>query len=265
MGLKKWYIKICRYVFGVKYITIFKGLLKGYKWSTAYNYEYILGNYEDDKVIKQILHWCKPNTVFYDLGANIGYYSILAAQKITTGKIYSVEPLPENSNVLKKHLQINANKLQSKVIEIHEFVIADVSKEVEFSNHAVYNDGNTYVSKSFVFNEAVQKIKVQAYSIDDLIAKGHLLPDIIKIDVEGAELDVLKGAIKTLESSKPNIFLATHSCHVPNINEHCIAFLQQLNYVCIHTGNYNKNYKGLDDYFAVHQSKLNQFIFTTLE
>jgi FkbM family methyltransferase len=265
MDLQRWYIKICRYLLSIKYITIFSGWLKGYKWSIKYNYEYIFGNYENEKVVSQILHWCEQDTVFYDLGANIGYYSILAAQKITTGKIYSFEPLPENVAVFKKHLQLNANKLKNKIIEIHEFAIADVSKEVEFSNHAVYNDGNTYVNQSFVFNEAIQKISVQAYSIDELVVKGYLLPDVIKIDVEGAELDVLKGAIKTLENNKPNIFLATHSCHVPHINEECIAFLKQLNYVCVHTGNHNKNYKGLDDYFAVHESKLNQFIFTTLE
>jgi FkbM family methyltransferase len=265
MGLQRWYIKICRYLLGIKYITIFSGWLKGYKWSTAYNYEYILGNYEDEKVLNQILHWCKTDTVFYDLGANIGYYSILAAQKITSGKIYSFEPLPENIKVFKKHLQLNKTKLQSKVIELNEFAIADENKIVEFSNHAVYNDGNTYVNQSFVFTEAAQKITVQAFSIDELIAKGYLLPDVLKIDVEGAELDVLNGARKTLESSKPNIFLATHSCHVPNINEECITFLQKLNYVCVHTGNHNKNYKGLDDYFAIHESKLNQFIFTTIE
>jgi FkbM family methyltransferase len=265
MGLQRWHIKIRRYFFGAKYIAIFNGLLKGYKWSTAYSYEYILGNYENEKVLNQILHWCKPNTIFYDLGANIGYHSILAAQKITVGKIYSFEPLPKNMSVFKAHLQLNETKLKNKVIELNEFAIADVSKEVEFSNHDNYNDGNTYVNQSFVFNEATQKIKVQAYSIDELITKSYLLPDVIKIDVEGAELDVLKGAVKTLESSKPNIFLATHSCHVPNINTQCIEFLKQLNYVCVHTGNYNKNYNGLDDYFAVHESKLNQLIFTAIE
>ena len=254
--IKRWYIKICRYLFFQKYLPVMAGPLKGYLWSTAGSYEYILGNYEDPAALKTFLSWLKTNTVYYDVGANIGFHSLTANRFITTGKIYSFEPLPSARNQFEKHISLNKKFIRDNNIKLLPFAVSDTAKQVEFSNSKIAMDGNTYIKESPVFTGAAKKIIVQCYSIDGLLEQGYDKPDIIKIDVEGAEYDVLRGAINALQEYKPNILLATHDCHLPGVQESCVVFLKQLGYQLKHTGSHNKQLDGLDDYIAIHQSKL---------
>jgi FkbM family methyltransferase len=254
--IKRWYIKICRYLFRKKYLPVMDGPLEGYLWSTSCSYEYILGNYEYPGTLKTFLSWLKPGSVFYDLGANAGYYALMANRLIDSGKIYSFEPLPAARELFEKHTEINKELITKDNITLLPFAISDTEREIEFSNNTGHGEGNTYINTSGVFTGAGQRITVQCYSIDGLMDKGYAGPDIIKIDVEGAEFDVLKGAIDTLKRYKPNILLATHDCHLPGVKENCLEFLRQLGYELKHTGQHNKQLDGLDDYIAIHQSRL---------
>jgi len=249
------YIKTARYLFGQKFMKVMAGPLRGYRWTTRSSYEYIIGNYEDPAVLETFCSWLKPNTVFYDLGGNVGFYAILANRFITEGKIYSFEPLPAVRAVFEKHLAINQKLLINNNISILPFAIADEEREISFSNNAKQQDGNTYIKGSSVYAAAKDIIWVKAFPIDGLLQKGYEPPDIIKIDVEGAEYDVLCGAVNTLQQYKPNILLATHDCHLPGVKDKCIDLLQELGYIIKHTGHYNKQVEGLDDYIAVHPVK----------
>lgn len=255
-SFKRWYIKFCRYLFRKRYVTVMAGPLKGYQWTTGSSYEYIIGNYEDPDVLHTFCSWLKPTTVFFDLGANVGFYSLLADRFITAGKIYSFEPLPALRAGFEQHIAINKDQMNNTRIKILPFAISDREKEVVFSNNADQQDGNTYISGSAVFERSEDKITVKCFSIDELLLQGYEVPDIIKIDVEGAEYDVLKGAVNTLKKFRPNILLATHDCHLPGVKENCIEFLQALGYNLQHTGGHNKKLSGLDDYIAVHPGKL---------
>jgi len=255
-SLRRWYIKVCRYLFRKKYLPVMAGPLKGYLWSTGSSYDYILGSYDDPQTLKTFCSWLRPNTVFYDLGANVGYYALIANRFISDGKIYSFEPLPFLRSIFDQHIELNKKLIQHKSIHILPFAISDQEKEIAFSNNADHREGNTYVASSENFANAKESIKVKCYSIDELLQQGYAAPDIIKIDVEGAELDVLNGAINTLKEYKPNILLATHDCHLPGVKDQCVELLQGLGYTVKHTGHYQKHLPGLDDYIAVHQTKL---------
>ena len=228
---------------------VFEGPLKGFLWSTHSSYDYLTGGYEDPAVMQTFFSWLRPASVFYDLGANVGYYAFLASQRIETGRIYSFEPIPRNIEIFSKHLELNKGKIRNDIISLEPLAVSDSEKEVVFSNDPSEVEGNTYVK------DRAQGIKVKSYSIDGLVKKGFMLPDIIKIDVEGAEYDVLKGAIDTLRSARPNILLATHDCHLPGVKDKCIAFLESLGYTLQHTGHFNKHVPGLDDYIAIHKDK----------
>ncbi len=230
------------------------GPLKGYQWPTSRSYEYILGNNEPAEVMQQFCSWFKPGSVFYDVGSNIGFYSFIANRYIVSGKIYAIEPMPFNNRLFKELLLLNKEKVAKNNIEILEFAIADTEKEVEFSNDEVFAEGNTYVSSAVAF--AGEKIKIQCYSVDKLVQMGYAVPDVIKIDIEGAEYDALIGAAGTLKKYTPNIFLATHDCIVPGIKDKCIQYLEAAGYVVKHTGYHNKNMNGLDDFIAIHKNKL---------
>lgn len=232
------------------------GPLKGYLWSAASSYEYILGNYEDPKTIDTFLSWLKPGSVFYDLGANAGYFTLIANRVITEGKIYSFEPSPAARHLFEKHLEINSDKITAGNISLLPFAISNAEKQIEFSDSNIQKEGNTYIKGSPIFSGAENKITVQCYSVDGLLDQGFERPDVMKIDVEGAEYDVLQGAVKTLQLYKPGILLATHDCHLPGVQEECVQLLKQLGYTVKHTGNYNKQMDGLDDYIAIHQARL---------
>jgi FkbM family methyltransferase len=248
---KNWYIKCCRYLFKKRYLSIMAGPLKGYQWPTERSYEYITGTNEPPEVMSTFCSWFSPHSVFYDIGSNIGYYSFIANTFITNGRIYAFEPTSFNNELFKQLLHINKNKMPADNIELHEFAISDAEKEVLFSNNVNSAEGNTYIPGAPNFKG--DTTKVPCYSIDTLCKMGYAPPDIIKIDVEGAEYDVLLGAAYTLATYKPNIFLATHNCIVPEIKEKCLTYLETLGYTITHTGYHNKTMEGLDDYLAIHK------------
>ena len=254
--INRWLIKICRYIFRQKFLTIMAGPLKGYLWSTSSSYDYILGQYEDPETMKFFLAWLKPDSVYYDIGSNIGFHALTANRVISTGKIYAFEPMPAVRAIFEKHISLNNKLIISNSIKIFPIAISNKEQQVEFSNDIAHRDGNTYIEESYIFSGTEKKITVQCQSIDGLMQQGYDKPDIIKIDVEGAEYDVLTGAKNTLQLYRPNILLATHDCHLPGVQEKCVHFLEQLGYRLQHTGKHNKYMDGLDDYIAVHKSKL---------
>ncbi|WP_460559073.1 FkbM family methyltransferase [Ferruginibacter profundus] len=254
MFFKYWYIRICRYLLQKKYLTIMAGPLKGYRWPVSRSYDYITGTNESDEVMAEFCSWLGPGTVFYDIGSNIGYYSFIANTFISTGKIYAIEPTAFNNQLFHQLVLINKNKLQHNTIQLCPFAVADTAKEVLFSNNTVFAEGNSYIPVAN--NNKAEKIKVQCYSIDGLLQMGYAAPDVIKLDVEGAEYDALIGATQTLQQYKPNLLVATHDCIVPGIKEKVVVHLQALGYIVKHTGYHNKAMAGLDDYIAVHKEKL---------
>lgn len=256
MWFRRLYIKCCRYLLGRRFLRVMSGPLKGYWFTVSRSYEYLLGNYESPEVLDIFRSWCGRGTVFYDLGAAVGYHSLLADRFIDDGSIFAFEPFPANAALFREHLQRNAGQLKGNTIELLPFAIAEEDGELLFSGNNQQTDGNSYISSSPVFKNSGEPIRVQAFSIDSLVRQGYPVPGIIKIDVEGAEFDVLKGARATLDAHHPHLLLATHDYHLPGVRENCLAFLKAMGYVMRHTDNYNQQIEGLDDYICIHQSRL---------
>ena len=228
--------------------------MKGYKWSTRYNYDYLTGDYEDKEIVDIFCSWLNSDSVLFDLGANVGYYAFIANKYISTGKIYSFEPLPANIDTFNTHLQLNAKRIKNNSINLLPYAISDKEKEVVFSNNEETIEGNTYID-SVLHTGSLKNLVIKCFSIDGLLEQGYRNPDVIKIDVEGAEYDVLRGAEKALMKYRPNILLATHDCHLPGVRKRCVDFLQQLGYEVRLLSSY-KIIKGLDDYIAIHKENI---------
>jgi|TARA_B110000459_G_scaffold194033_1_gene232966 FkbM family methyltransferase len=145
-------------------------------------------------------------TIFWDIGANIGLFTLYASQKHNNIKIFSFEPSTSNLRVLSRNISIN--KLQER-ISINQFPLTKnensylVLKETRFQEGCASNtfgedfghDGNKIHEKN--------SYKVFGNNINNLIDKKILdLPDYIKIDVDGIEHLILEGADKYLNSKK---------------------------------------------------------------
>lgn len=161
--------------------------------------------------LKQCL---KPGDSFWDIGANWGLISLPAAQIVgTSGRVIAVEPSPSNLAWLKRHIALN--QCETIVTVLEAAVCEQPGGSVSFS---LLNDGRS-PSNSLMFSSSVngespevsQQISVPAISLDSLLAEQGRSPKVVKIDVEGAEFKVLKGATKLLNSdSAPILMLAVH-------------------------------------------------------
>ncbi|MEN3044236.1 MAG: FkbM family methyltransferase [Candidatus Hydrothermales bacterium] len=171
-----------------------------------------LGIYEKE-VIKKLTKELEHNIVYYDVGAHIGYYTLLFSKFAKL--VYSFEPEPRNFYFLKEHIRLNR------------------IKNVKILNIAVYSE-----NKKFNFdvkdNRTEGKIKengilkVSAFTLDYLCFKKKLyFPDFIKIDVEGAEFEVLKGAVNLLNLKKPKILISFHG---EDIKKNTFLFLSNIGY-----------------------------------
>jgi len=139
----------------------------------------------------------KKNDIVIDVGANIGYYTLLFSRLVgNLGKVFGFEPEPYNFELLKKNVEINNYNnitFEQKAISKNSGTINLYLAKNGIVGHRIYN--------SDVCNGS---IKVEMISLDDYFSKLDLTDkiDFVKIDVEGAELGVFKGMEKILNESK---------------------------------------------------------------
>jgi FkbM family methyltransferase len=146
----------------------------------------------ESKLVREQL---KPGMTVYNIGANLGYYALLASECVgAEGKVYAFEPAPENFELLRRTISENgcAN------IELFPSAVSDRSGEATLSISAT-NSGDHQLR----MDSSRDHIQVPTVSIDEFIKKGHASPNAIIMDVQGAELDVLRGAKSLLASNAP--------------------------------------------------------------
>jgi FkbM family methyltransferase len=131
---------------------------------------------------------------FVDIGANIGYFTVIAANSVGgEGAVHSYEPISENVELLKRN--IDSNNLKN--VNIRESVVSSFSGEIEIGISA--RKGQHSTKKDFK-----ERKKKKCVTLDEEIKQEI---DLIKIDVEGAELQVIEGAMATIKRFKPAIIL----------------------------------------------------------
>jgi FkbM family methyltransferase len=150
--------------------------------------------------VKEHLH---RGSVFVDIGAHSGYFSLLAGKEVgPTGVVLAIEPSPKAAQELR--LNIEASNLENVIVE--EVACSDLGEPTFLYLH---NDSNSSMSSLSSRNVSDgEKVRVECVGLDAL-AEKHALHrvDLIKIDVEGAELGVLRSGRRTIEKFLPVIVL----------------------------------------------------------
>lgn len=153
--------------------------------------------------------------VFFDIGANVGYYTILASRLAgPTGCVVAFEPVPRNLEFLRLHREMN----DAANVTIMPVALSDRAGKAKFSlgpNNAMGHIGEG------------GELTVDTMTLDDAVIELGVGPDILKIDVEGSERDLLEGAKNTLRRYRPMIFLSTHS---DELRSWCLEQLRELGY-----------------------------------
>ena len=143
----------------------------------------------------------KEGDVFYDIGANVGFFSVIAAKLVgNIGKVYAFEPGGENA----ASIRYNAGLNKFEQIEVIEKAVSITSGTAQLLL-AQYSGGHAFATAD-VPPDLAGETTVDLVSIDELIIQQQIVPpNFIKVDVEGAELDVLKGMQETIKTYQPTI------------------------------------------------------------
>jgi FkbM family methyltransferase len=138
------------------------------------------------------------NTVFLDIGANIGYFSIAIGNRLKrSGKVFAVEPHPTLTNLIERSVQLNSLEA---VVQIFQCAVSDQEGALDL----FYPDDHLGKGSSTRnADEQGRCLSVHAHRLDSLLPQDVVV-DLIKIDVEGHELSVLRGMHEVLQRS-PNV------------------------------------------------------------
>jgi FkbM family methyltransferase len=194
---------------GLNEITVAGGELAGERLYLDLQAEkdYWLGTYEAE-LQAAVREWVQQGWVAYDVGANIGYVSIMLAKAVgPSGQVYAFEALPANLERLRTHLALNDLTEQVQVIAA---AVVDQYQPVHFLVGPSGGMGKAEGSAGRRV-EYIDKIDVPGVSLDDFVyQQGNPQPQIIKMDIEGGEVLALKGMSRMMAEARPLIFLELH-------------------------------------------------------
>ena len=132
----------------------------------------------------------KPDSVVFDIGANVGYFGIVAGTDIKTGEIHFFEANPDFIPLIKKSVEVNG---LSKFSYINNFAVSNKDNEILELNFAKDFWGSSTLHKEILNVEVEKKIKVQTISLDSYCRTNEIRKvDIVKIDVEAHEESVFR-------------------------------------------------------------------------
>src|SRR6266436_8020007 len=190
---------------GESQVYVCQGALEGYRMSIDWNRfrSFVYGTWEPE-VLRAVTATVNPGMTVIDIGAHIGYYTLLFAKCVgPDGRVAAFEPLPVNFELLKKNIQLNeltyVQAFSQAVFSRNEEIILTVPDDLPHSGDAsAYHGGG---GKQF---------RVPAIALDTFCDSASLRPDILKLDVEGAEYDVLIGAERTIDRYRPKLLIELH-------------------------------------------------------
>jgi FkbM family methyltransferase len=141
-----------------------------------------------------------PGMVVWDVGANIGYFSLIAARLGAT--VHAFEPVPANAAAIKTNASANG---YTAAVNVH---IAAVAAQPGRASFLVLDDaGWSHLADRGQHAHTREEIEVEVIALDELALPA---PDVIKIDVEGSEIAVLQGARRVLTKARPVVIIETH-------------------------------------------------------
>ncbi|NQV74143.1 FkbM family methyltransferase [bacterium] len=179
-------------------------------------------------------HFVKQSTTFLDIGANVGFYSAMAAVYSPSTTVHAFEPLPAAFTYLKENLRLN----QASNAIAHQIALSDASGETSF--FFALNPKFDFVENQLTSTGSldqdqaartaqVKEIKVTLSTLDDFVSKQKIDQiDLIKMDTEATEHLVLDGARETISRFRPIIL-----CEVlpGKVESEIQARIEALNYV----------------------------------
>lgn len=202
---------------------------KGLRFDAGpYTKRFASGQYERP-VQEALASVVRPADVCCDIGANLGFFSVLLGRLAGPGgSIYAFEPVPQNASAIGRNARLN--RLENIKVLTVALSCVDGRGELLLAHHV----GGAVLKSAGTPPDLAGRIDVETASLDTLVDRGQVKPpNVIKIDVEGAEMEVLQGMQRVLRQWSPTVILelddeATGVCERKVST--CRSFLQDLGY-----------------------------------
>jgi len=146
--------------------------------------------------------------VVWDIGANIGFYSLIASRLVGDGEVVAFEPLPVNQEAIRRNIALNG---VSNVV-VSGVALADSEGTADLQIHTRQTWAKLDTSADTAFQEELQAtghIRVEVSTIDAQL-RDLPVPGFVKIDIEGAEVAALRGASRLLSEHRPTVLCELH-------------------------------------------------------
>ena len=155
---------------------------------------------------ERCIEFSRAASCVFDIGAHVGFVTLPLSRNIAEGgTVYSFEPGRANMQLLRRHLNMNE---VSNVIAVDALIGGTDGTLVDFHEIDEPSGMNSIAMKRGRFTYSTDRKAV--LSLDTFCAANGLSPDLMKIDVEGSELEVLTGARETLSKNQPILMLSLH-------------------------------------------------------
>jgi FkbM family methyltransferase len=160
----------------------------------------VMGNLRMQRMLDSLLH---PGDTVVDVGANIGYNTFYAAHRVgPSGRVYAVEPAQDNLSVL--YANLFANNLRN--VFVLPYAAGSRHQLAQFFLRGEVSAVNSLFHDNF-YAPVTETVEVLTVPLDELIPDT---PDLVKIDVEGAELDVLQGMARMIDAPSLRLIVEWH-------------------------------------------------------
>lgn len=164
-------------------------------------------------ITKLLLENLEPETCFVDIGAHLGYYTILASNKLTNGEVVSFEMDKTNYNILMKNIALN----KCTNVKAHNSAVTNYVGISKYVTNIILTSVMSRLDKRIENNKKKSKKVVKAITLNEFFKENYSKPDVIKIDVEGSEMNVLNGMDKILDQKKKlTMFIEIHPGFLKN-------------------------------------------------
>jgi FkbM family methyltransferase len=186
--------------------TIQQGLGKGLRFNTGNSVAGFMLGTSEPGLQDAFSLFLQPGMTVYDVGANVGFYSVISSRIVgPSGRVVAFEPLDENVRSIRHNADLNGfDRLQ-----VQGLALGKIDGHAQFSLSSNSNWG--MLASVGTPDAAAGSRTVRVARLDSLIKEGGLVPPgLMKIDVEGAEADVLEGAEQTLRTARPILFIDLH-------------------------------------------------------
>lgn len=214
-GEKSRFYSVIRKSLNNRTISIISGAGSGLNFNIGMsNPDYAMG-INELPVQNALVKWVKKGDIIYDIGANIGFFTMIAARLVgNSGHVYAFEPIKENV----AHINLNIKLNNFENVTVIEKAVSNAKSEGKI--HITEHPGGHTLSTVGVPHNTVKTVPVDLIRIDGLIFEKKISPpNVIKIDVEGAELDALYGMRKTIDQYRPIIIYEIDDLNIEALKE----------------------------------------------